>query len=239
MKKYKLVKQRILENFEKWPLFFIVSIAFLIRLVAVFCSHGYLMHDDHFLVIEAAQSWIDNYDYNNWLPENSKDGNPTGHSMFYVGLHYVFFYILSILNIEDPSFKMFMVRLIHAIYSLLIVLIGYKITNEIDSKKSAIAVGFLLSIFWFFPVLSVHNLVEFVCIPPLLGGLWYSLRYKKHNNLKYIILAGILFGISIGLRIQTCLFPLGIGIILFLKNTCSSISASYYYFKFFFNFIFN
>jgi len=218
MKKYKLVKQRILENFEKWPLFFIVSIAFLIRLVAVFCSHGYLMHDDHFLVIEAAQSWIDNYDYNNWLPENSKDGNPTGHSMFYVGLHYVFFYILSILNIEDPSFKMFMVRLIHAIYSLLIVLIGYKITNEIDSKKSAIAVGFLLSIFWFFPVLSVHNLVEFVCIPPLLGGLWYSLRYKKHNNLKYIILAGILFGISIGLRIQTCLFPLGIGIILFFEK---------------------
>ena len=108
MKKYKLFKHSILKNIEKRPLLFIIPIAFLIRLLAVIFSPGYLMHDDHFLVIEAAQSWVDKYDYNNWLPENSKDGNPTGHSMFYVGLHYFFFYMLNILNIEDPSFKMFL-----------------------------------------------------------------------------------------------------------------------------------
>ena len=40
------------------------------------------MHDDHFLVIEAAQSWVDGEDYNKWLPKNRKDGAPTGHSWF-------------------------------------------------------------------------------------------------------------------------------------------------------------
>ena len=33
------------------------------------------MHDDHFLVIEAAQSWVDGYDYKGW--KSLKDANCT------------------------------------------------------------------------------------------------------------------------------------------------------------------
>ena len=104
--------------------------------------------------------------------------------MFYVGIHYIFLSVLKILNISDPAVKMFFVRLLHAIYSLLVVFLGYKITKKIDGEKSAIGVGLLLAIFWFFPILSVHNLVEFVCIPPILAGLWYSIKYKETDELK-------------------------------------------------------
>ena len=218
MKKIKLLNLKVAKICKRHPLLSIIFLAFIIRLFAVFFSQGYLMHDDHFLVIEAAQSWVDGYDYNNWLPDNSKSGNPSGHSMFYVGLHYMFFYVLNILNISDPAIKMFLIRLLHSIYSLLIVLMGYKITEKLDGKKSAIGVGLLLSFFWFFPILSVHNLVEFVCIPPLLAGLWYSLKYKENNYLKNIIFAGLFFGIAIGLRIHTCFFPIGIGILILVEK---------------------
>ena len=120
--------EKITSTFRSNPLISILVLAFIVRLIAVVFSQGYLMHDDHFLVIEAAQSWVDGYDYNNWLPKNSKSGNPTGHSMFYVGIHYIFLSVLNIMNISDPAVKMFFVRLLHAIYSLLVVFLGYKIT---------------------------------------------------------------------------------------------------------------
>jgi hypothetical protein len=48
---------------------FIMAAAMLLRLISVIWARGFGMHDDHFLVIEAAQSWVDGSDYNNWLPD--------------------------------------------------------------------------------------------------------------------------------------------------------------------------
>jgi hypothetical protein len=149
MKQIKLLSLKITTICKRHPLPSILFLAFIVRLFAVFFSQGYLMHDDHFLVIEAAQSFVDcdGWYYKDWLPGNSASKNPSGHSMFYVGLHYIFFYVLNILNVSDPTVKMFLIRLLHAIYSLLVVLMGYKITEKLDCKKSAIGVGLLLSIF--------------------------------------------------------------------------------------------
>ena len=74
------------------PLTLLLFTAFFVRLLSVIFSKGYGMHDDHFLVIEAAKSWADGYDYNNWLPTaNSAAPTPSGHSFFYSGLHFFLF----------------------------------------------------------------------------------------------------------------------------------------------------
>ena len=44
----------------------------LLRLVAATFSTGYLMHDDHFMVVEAGASWAAGEDYNDWLPWNQR-----------------------------------------------------------------------------------------------------------------------------------------------------------------------
>ena len=81
---------KLFDRPEARPLFVLTVIALVPRLVAAFFSQGYFAHDDHFLVIEAASSWADGFDYNNWLPWNQgPDPRPTGHSFFYVGLHYL------------------------------------------------------------------------------------------------------------------------------------------------------
>ena len=66
--------EKITSKFRSNPLISILVLAFTVRLIAVIFSQGYLMHDDHFLVIEAAQSWVDGHDYNNWLPKIAKVG---------------------------------------------------------------------------------------------------------------------------------------------------------------------
>ena len=79
---------------QRQPLLWLTLIAALPRLVAAIFSQGYFAQDDHFLVIEAAQSWVAGFDYNNWLPWNQTvNKGPTGHMMVY----------LSLIHISEPT----------------------------------------------------------------------------------------------------------------------------------------
>ncbi len=203
------------------PLQLILFVSAFIRLFAVLFSKGYGMHDDHFLVIEPAQSWVDGFDYNNWLPGSQLGQAPTpsGHSFFYSGLHYFLFLFLKAIGLDDPQTKMYIVRFIHASLSLLIIFFGYKITEKVAGKHEAKMVGILLGLYWFMPFMSVHNLVEFVCITPLIYATWIVIKNEeKEKNSPYII-AGILLGIAFSIRFQTIMFTGGFGLaLLFMKR---------------------
>ena len=199
------------------PLALILFIAIILRLLAAFFSKGFGMHDDHFLVIEASQSWVDGTDYNRWLPSNAS--TPSGHSWFYVGLHYLLFSILKIIHITEPQTKMLIVRILHAFYSLSIVYFGYRIAEKLSNKDTAKKTALLLATFWFMSFLSVRNLSEFVCVPPLFAGLWMIIRETKNKNkFIYYILAGLIIGISFSMRYQTLIFISGIGLALLMMR---------------------
>ncbi len=205
------------EYYSLYPIRCILAVALLLRLIAAIFAKGYGMHDDHFLIIEAAGSWADGADYNSWLP-SSGNTIPKGHSLFYVGLHYILFAFLNLIGITSPEVKMYIVRIIHAIYSLSIVYFGYKITNKYAGKKLASHVAWLLAIFWFMPWLSVRNLVEFQCIPFLLWGTWIYLK-KDNPTIKTVILSGLIAGIAFSIRFQAIFFLSGFGLaLLFLKQ---------------------
>jgi hypothetical protein len=121
------VKRFILKYWQEKPLLCILFLAGFFRLLAVIFSKGYGMHDDHFLVIEAAQSWVDGYDYNNWMPTITKGlTTPSGHSLLYPGFHYFLFRFLEFLGMTDPQSKMYVVRLLHAVLSMSVVYLGFR-----------------------------------------------------------------------------------------------------------------
>ncbi len=216
--KEKLLRNILTNYWNENPLLFVVITGAIIRLLAVFFSKGYGMHDDHFLVIEAAQSWVDDFDYNNWLPKNRPDNIPTGHSFFYVGLHYLLFSVFQFLKIHDPQFKMLIVRLLHALYSLSIIYYGYKIAYKVAGQTVARNVGIFLALLWFFPNMSVRNLVEFVCIPPLLCSTW--ILFKNENKVSYIpfLIAGIIAGVAVSIRFQSIIFVGGLTLVVFINR---------------------
>ncbi len=200
------------------PLAFALLLGGFFRLMAVIFSKGFGMHDDHFLVIEAAQSWVDGKDYNNWLPSSGAT-SPSGHSFFYVGLHYLFFRVLEFLGIFDAQLKMFIVRLVHATYSMLVIVLGFKITNHYAGKKQAGTVALLLACLFFMPVLSVRNLVEVVCVPLLMYCTWLLVKAEKNSLAKYYLLAGLFAGLAFSVRYQSSFFIVGFGLyFLFKKN---------------------
>jgi hypothetical protein len=213
------MKESIKQLWEKHPLALIMLSAIFIRLVAVIFSKGFGFHDDHFLVIEPAQSWIEGYDYNNWLPKNSGKGYvPEGPSLFYPGLHYVILQCFRWMGITDPQTKMYLIRALHALYSLIIVVYGYKIAKQCAGEKVAKQVGLLLAVYWFLPMMSVRNLVEMVCIPPLMIATWLMINPESNQKARTYFWVGVLCAIACNVRFQSALFVGGIGLVMLFSR---------------------
>ena len=200
-------------EWEENPLRIIILLAIVSRLVAVIFSRGFGWFDDHFLIIEASQSWVDGFDYNRWLPESEGNNGPTGHNLFYTGLHYVLFRFFSFLGFDDPQGKMYVIRFLHAALSMVVVILGYKITLKIGGQKAAGISGLLLALLWMFPFISVRNLVEFTCVPFLFWGTWILINdEKKRNPFLQGLLAGLILGIAFCMRFQSMVYIGGIGL---------------------------
>jgi hypothetical protein len=212
------MKQVIKTYWDEKPLSLILFVAVVLRLLAVIFAKGFGWHDDHFLVIEAAQSWVDHTDYNRWLPVNGNT-TPSGHSFFYPGIHFIILYFLKWIGMTEPQSKMYVIRFLHALLSLVIVVLGYRITEKLSNRNTARFVGLMLASYWFIPFLSVRNLVEFVSIPFLVISCWLIIKNEGKKKLfKAFFLAGIFCGMAMCVRFQSVIFVGGIGIALLLQK---------------------
>jgi len=213
------IRKKIKYEWDARPLRLILILAILTRLLAVIFSKGFGWFDDHFLVIEAAQSWVDGYDYNRWLPGSEGNEGPTGHNLFYTGLHYLLFRLFSIMGFDDPQAKMFVVRLLHAALSLLVIVFGYRLSLQAGGRHAARMAALLLAVMWFFPFLAVRNLVEFACVPFLMWGTWLLSRESdSRRRLLYAFLAGMLLGLAFSVRFQTLIYAGGMGLALLITG---------------------
>lgn len=212
-----------MEKFYKdQPLGFILIVAFIVRLVAVIFSQGYGMSDDHFLIIEVAQSWVDGRDDSQWLPgPTNPNAVATGHVLLYTGFHYYFFKLLAFIGITEPNSKMFIVRLFHALLSLIVVKYAYKITQKLSNDDDAKTVAWMCALLWFIPMLSVRNLVEVVCIPPLIYGTWLIVSNDKKSMMQFL-LAGFIAGLAFSIRFQTSTFIAGLGLVVWFQHKFKS-----------------
>lgn len=210
-------------SFRAWakaePLLALTWIALVPRLVAAFFSQGYFAQDDHFLIIEAAGSWVKDPAYSTWLPWNQgADPQPTGHSFFYVGLHYLLFQGLDLIGVDDPKSMMIVVRVLNAVWSLVVVRTGYRIALRLSTPEIAWRAGLFLALFYFMPFLAVRDLVETACIPFLMLGAWSLVRRAEGPALRDAFVAGIWIGLAMNVRFQTIFFAGGTGLALLLQR---------------------
>jgi len=204
------ILQRLKDFWQKHPLLSILIIAAVPRIIAALFAKGYGMHDDHFGPIE--QPFMILNDFNVWLHR----GEPHAHSIVYPSIHYFLFKLLDFLGLNDPQGKMYVVRFFHAAYSMLTVYFGYKITEKISDEQAAKKAGLILALLWIFPFMSVRNLIEMACIPPIMAGFWFLLKNEEQKN--NLLFAGLLFGLAFVFRYQAMIIPGTIGIILLFKK---------------------
>jgi len=191
----------------QWPSLQVsLIIGLILRLIAAVYSKGYAMHDDHFEVLDEGP-------FNAWLAWDGVHGAPYGHSLIYPGLIHGLLWVLSSMGVTDPQQQMFVVRLLHAVYSMVIIAAAYGIAKQYGGEKSARAAAFIVAVFWLFPFMSVRNLIEFVCIPPLMVG-WYLQKrgstpssHTTHSTHAWIALSGLCFALAFSFRYHTALIP--------------------------------
>ena len=197
--------------YQSHPLRSVLLVGLFFRLLAVIFSKGYAFTDDHYFVIEEAQQWIfQSKEPRSFFNPNIILQDRLSHGALYTTLHYALFQLYRSIGFNDPMNIMFSVRLMHAVYSLWIVFLGFKIARYWGSPRTAIQIAWILALAWFMPFLSVRNLVEVICIPPLMGA---TLLFLKNTN-KSLLGAGILAAIAFSLRFQTVLFSGMFGLML-------------------------
>ena len=98
---------------------------------------------------------------------------------------------------------MTVIRLLHGLYGCLIILLGVPPDPlpRAGRKSLATTTAWLLAAGGFWPLISVHQLVEVVCIPPLLLCFWL-LAKRDRLDWRDVMLAGVGLGIATGLRFQ-------------------------------------
>jgi len=198
---------RIRALWERRPLAVIMACAVIVRVLAALFSKGYGMHDDHFFAIEVAQRWVDGH--RDWL------GDPASlHGLLYPGLHYLLFAGLEKLGVSDPQLKMYVVRFLHAAYSLTTVYLGYKTVLLLADERKARLAGALLAVFWIAPFMAVRNLVEVVCQPPLVAAFYLLCKGRELRSTRLPLLAGLLFGLAFAIRFQTAVIAGTAGLVL-------------------------
>jgi len=173
-----------------------------LRLVAVVFSLGYGMHDDHFVIEDGPWTWFE-ANHGGWFDRET----PPGHSVVYPSILYAIMWVCGALGITDPQSQMFVMRLLHAAFSLVAIPFIWKIANRYGGERSANLAALLYAVFWPMPFMSVRNLIEVVSIPPLIVGWWYAVRDQKRSDLT---IAGIAFAFAFCFRYHTALIPLSI-----------------------------
>ncbi len=210
----------ISKYWKRNPLLVILLLAFSLRLLSVFFSQGYGMHDDHFLAVETPWSWTVGEDFEGWLPKSqSIDRKMQAQNLTYAAINYLQFYVLKLLDVNNPKAKMFFFRLLLALFSVITIKYAYKIAEKLSDVKTANLVGLMLALFWFMPFFSVRNLVEVVATPFLFWGSWHYIKLddKSPPNLSKflnIFLAGFIIALSMAVRYQAGIFLLGMGLVL-------------------------
>lgn len=190
----------------------IIWIALLVRLVAVLFSKGFGWSDDQFEVIEVAYSWVKGWNY--WL----NDGKPSVHSIVYPGFNYLILWCCEAIGIIDGQVKMYIVRLIHALFSLVTVYYSYKITAKISNDDSAKKVGLILAIGWLFPFISVRTLIEWFCVPFCMYSFYITLQAEENHKKSLWLWAGFWVGTAFGIRLMALIYGGGVGLVLLYRK---------------------
>ncbi len=197
----------------------VLGISLILNIIAAIFSNGYFAHDDHFLIIEASKSWVEGFDYNNWLPWNQgNEPYAKGHSFFYVGIYYCYFYIVEFIGIQNPFIQIKISQILQSILMISIIYYGFKIIKIKYNHKIAVYASLLLSSFYFFPFLSSRSLVEFFCVPFLFSTAYFIQKYEKSKKINLLFLAGLLLGFAFNTRFQTGAFALGFALYFILQK---------------------
>jgi hypothetical protein len=178
-------------------LFWLVAIGTVLRLLAAVFSRGFLAIDDHHVLVVAADGLA------------SGGSLPSGYKRSFLYPTVVSFIMSAAraLGITSPDAEMLLVRLAHGAFSLIGIVLVYRILDRTSGREAATLGGLLMATIFPIPVTAVHQFEEVVCQVPLLAGcLWLLRSEDRVVSRTWTVLAGMMIGVALILRLQLLSF---------------------------------
>lgn len=163
-----------------------------------------MAHDDHFENVRMAYLWFsgDMFKANGTLTWIGAPAGGISRSTFYPLLLFLMMKFFSVFGVVDLNLFMYFNRGLHAIFSLVLIVFGFKYVEMQADKKTATICGLLLAGHFLMPFMSVRNLIEMVSGEILLPSLFLSYLALKKNKDSYHFYAGLLMGLAWMVRPQ-------------------------------------
>jgi hypothetical protein len=152
--------------------------------------------------------------------------SPSFQQLVYLFLYGVMFFVyfifgwvqspadLALLYKSDPSIFYLLARGISVITSVATIGLIFPLVKLIRNSSVALAAVLFLSLS-FLDVRHAHFVEPYSIISMLIiGAIYLSILYLRRGNLKYLLLAGLISGIAVGIR--PSVFPIGITLLLAL-----------------------
>lgn len=179
-------------------------LATLLRVTAAIFSKGFFAVDDHFVLVDAAERLLHG------------SGLEPAHmrSVLYPGVVGLLMRGAAVIDAPSPATLMLIVRLAQAIYSLLAVVLVYRILERRAGPRPAFVGGLLAAAYFVLPVTSVHQFEEVVCQVPLLASCWWVLRaHEARRGGVFALPAGMALGVALVLRFPLITFVVPFAVI--------------------------
>lgn len=189
---------------KKDILIFIAAIATLLYSITALNSHGYYHADEHYQIVEFAGLKLGTHTQEEIAWEFKSHIRPTLQPVICFGLLKTFI----ILNINNPYNQAFLLRLLSALFSIVVILFFIQNTKNLIQNKSIKTAYYFLSYFlWFIPVISVRFSSE--TWSGLMFLLALALFFNNSSNKERPFLTGFIFGISFLFRFQIAFAIIG------------------------------
>ncbi|MBO4243945.1 MAG: glycosyltransferase family 39 protein [Bacteroidales bacterium] len=215
------LRHTLLYIVEKKTLLFCIWTAFLFRMLAAFFSRGIAFGYEHYVYLENAQQLLSGQTS---LSEFLYGGESTfiqhGYSLLYLCVNWLALFVGEFFGIFDPRSKMFVIRLVHALASLLTVYYSYRIVRLFSTRKVGLAVGLTVAVLWIEPFISVRNFAENVSAILLLAGFYRLAKYDpKKFKFADDLFTGFLMAIGFSVSYHSGVFILGVFISMIIRGS--------------------
>ncbi len=190
-------------------------------MVAVLFAQGISFGFDHYVYVENAQHLVNGTcSIQQIVEDNSGHGFVShGHSIIYIFINTAIIYACEFMGLFDPQSKMFIMRLLCGLMSMLTIYYCYRITYRLANRKAALAIGILTSMLWFMPYICVKTLPENVASVLLLAAV-YRLAKTRKRTYKFSddIFTGFLLGMSVSFCYNLIFLIIGAAISYTIKS---------------------
>jgi len=198
---------------RKIKIILIITLAAIVYVITAFNSHGFYHADEHYQIIEFAGLKLGTH-----TPDDlAWEFKAQIRSAFQPVICFVLIKVFEIINITNPYNQAKLLRLLSAIFALVVILLFIRNTKNLIKDESLEIPYYLLSYFlWFIPFISVRFSSETWSGLFFLLGL--ALFCNTTNEEKSPFKIGLLFGISFLIRFQISFAILGFGLWLLFKH---------------------